>query len=224
MSKSEDYLRHALAREGDKLAERFWLQVDKDGPVVREDIGPCWLWAGSKSRTGYGRFHLSAGGKRRAIGAHCVAWLLQVGPIPEELELDHLCRMRACVNPTHLEPVTHAENVRRGLNGQKTHCPKGHPYDESNTITRRLHGEPLRRECKACKDAWRENNRDALRAKAREYHAANQAEINRRQRESDAANRDEVNSRRRANRVANRDEINRKRRASRAMKRAKKST
>lgn len=68
-------------------------------------------------------------------GAHRVAYEEIMGPVPEGLELDHLCRTRSCVNPSHLEPVTHRENMNRGdvATRRKTHCPKGHPYDEENT-------------------------------------------------------------------------------------------
>ena len=81
--------------------------------------------------------------------AHRVSWELLVGPIPEGLELDHLCRNHGCVNPDHLEPVTHAVNVRRGRGGtswaQKKHCPQGHPYDDANTYLYRG-----RRSCREC--------------------------------------------------------------------------
>lgn len=90
--------------------------------------------------------------------AHRFAYEDIVGPILEGLTIDHLCRVRHCVNPAHLEPVTHLENVRRGNGGlnqlAKTHCPKGHPYDEENTY--RLPSRPSGRYCRACR---RERNR-----------------------------------------------------------------
>lgn len=117
--------------------ERFWPKVNKNGPIPvhRPDLGSCWEWVASRGRTGYGRFHY----KGRWIAAFQVSYEWVYGPIPEGKELDHLCRNRACVNPHHLEPVTHHENVLRGASipahhAAKTHCPNGHPYDESNTI------------------------------------------------------------------------------------------
>jgi hypothetical protein len=83
---------------------------------------------------------------------HRVAYELLVGPIPEGLELDHLCRNTRCVNPEHLEPVTGRENLMRAVsswaakNAAKTHCPQGHPYDEENTKVKRDGG----RACRAC--------------------------------------------------------------------------
>ena len=110
--------------------ERFWTKVDK--------TGGCWLWTGPQSgkgwreRKSYGVF--SIGPKK--IYAHRYAYESLVGPIPEGRELDHLCRVKHCVNPAHLEPVTFVENQRRAVpfRKPKTHCPKGHAYVGDNMM------------------------------------------------------------------------------------------
>jgi len=73
----------------------------------------CWNWQRGLSDRGYGNVNLSS--PKRRMGAHRWAYLCWVGPIPEGLELDHLCRNRRCINPEHLEAVTHLENIRRGV-------------------------------------------------------------------------------------------------------------
>lgn len=93
------------------LAERFWPKVNKSGPVPehRPELGPCWLWTGCVQR--YGRIKLE--GTKRVAFAHRVSYEWAKGPVPDGLELDHLCRVTACVNPDHLEAVTHSENELR---------------------------------------------------------------------------------------------------------------
>lgn len=82
---------------------------------ITEDPSGCWLWAKRINQNGYGQLMVRdhGGAKQRSRGAHRVSYEQFVGPIPEGLELDHLCRVRKCVNPAHLEPVTHQENLRR---------------------------------------------------------------------------------------------------------------
>lgn len=127
--------------------ERFWPKVDKNGPPPDYDpsLGPCWLWTRGL-KEGYGAFHLDG----KLCGAHEVAYRWLVGEVPEGCELDHLCRVRRCCNPSHLEPVSHLINVHRGtspwaINAAKTHCPSGHEYDEENTYL--YEGE---RHCRKC--------------------------------------------------------------------------
>ena len=86
-------------------AERFWAKV------VNDTETGCWLWSGATT-TGYGRFHLAMG--LPLVVAHRFAYETLVGPVPAGLDLDHLCRVRRCVNPAHLEPVTRRENLMRG--------------------------------------------------------------------------------------------------------------
>lgn len=92
--------------------ERFLEKVDQNGPLSEErpDLGPCWLWTAGRSRHGYARFLLS---EPREIWAHRVAHILFKGPIPADWEVDHLCFVRHCVNPAHLEAVVQVVNMRR---------------------------------------------------------------------------------------------------------------
>jgi HNH endonuclease len=109
----------------------------------------CWLWTASLGTHGYGQIYFE--GKPRH--AYRVAYELFIGPVPGDLELDHLCRVRACVNPSHLEPVTHRENIMRSPvcfmaeNAKKTQCIRGHEYSTENTY-RKPDG---RRECRLCR-------------------------------------------------------------------------
>jgi hypothetical protein len=105
--------------------ERFWPKVDKTaGPNA------CWPWLACGDPTGYGRFvYENADGKRRLGLAHRFAYEVTHGPIPDGLEIDHLCRNRSCSNPKHLEAVTTKVNHERGTQRMRTNCPSGHPYE-----------------------------------------------------------------------------------------------
>lgn len=125
--------------------QRFWEKVNKNPGCG------CWEWIGGRSGVGYGIFMDGDGVLK---GAHRVSFTMHKGDIPNGLDLDHLCRVRHCVNPAHLEPVTRRENINRGIVAEVhrarfakiTHCPSGHPYAGDN-LTFGTKGD---RRCKAC--------------------------------------------------------------------------
>lgn len=124
---------------------RFWSKVRK--------TSSCWLWLGPLTLHGYPRFTT----REKQHQAHRYAYELVRGPIEHWKELDHLCRVRRCVNPDHLDPVSHRENVLRGdtlaaANAAKTHCPQGHPYDAANTYL----SPSGSRVCRVCTQAARD--------------------------------------------------------------------
>lgn len=143
--------RHRVQHPPRTLAETVWSRI------VRDASG-CWLWTGGRSQEGYG----TLSGRL----AHRVVYELLVEPIPDGLVLDHVyargCRHRHCVNPSHLEIVTLAENVRRGSIARRSdHCPRGHLFDAENTHLRPDTGW---RSCRACN---RERQRERLAASHR---------------------------------------------------------
>lgn len=109
----------------------------------------CWLWSAAVNKGGYGIFR--ANGKSSV--AHRITYEMHIGKIPEGLVLDHQCRVRCCVNPAHLEPVTNRVNCRRGDCGkhhkERTCCPKGHPYSDQNVQLRHWSGG-VKRRCAEC--------------------------------------------------------------------------
>ncbi|MDX3315184.1 HNH endonuclease signature motif containing protein [Streptomyces sp. ME08-AFT2] len=135
---------------------RFWVKV------AAPDSNGCWLWTGKVNRYGYGDFGL----RKRLVKAHRFAYTVTRGPIPDGLVLDHLCRVRHCVNPAHLEAVTQRENTLRGdapsaRRARLTHCPQGHPYSKANTyVTSRNE-----RKCRACHRIRQRAYKAVLRAK-----------------------------------------------------------
>lgn len=138
------------ARAKTPLAERL------ERHYVPEPNSGCWLWLSSVTGPGYGQISDPAR-RGRPLLAHRVSYELHVGAVPDGLDLDHLCRVRSCVNPRHLEPVSRRENLRRGAtltakNIAATHCPRGHSYTEENTL-RTNRGARSCRECNrlACK-------------------------------------------------------------------------
>lgn len=125
-------------------------------PRVAESESGCWIWNGGLNEHGYGVWTVN----KRMYKAHRYAYEQMVGPIPDGLVLDHLCRTPRCVNPAHLEPVTQAENVRRAK-AHITHCPRDHEYTPENTY---LQGN--RRSCKECRRVARNASYHRRRAAA----------------------------------------------------------
>lgn len=153
------------------LPDRFWAKVDRNAspPAHAPQLGPCWIWNGATagSRGGYGSFGVGSvrDGSRRMAYAHRLTYEAFVGQVPEGRELDHVCRNRRCVNPRHLEPITHSENILRGAgpavtkarHAARTGCVNGHAFDAENTrYVRRPDGSVRSRQCRACA---RERNR-----------------------------------------------------------------
>jgi hypothetical protein len=124
----------------DALAGRLWGRTRVNGP------DQCWEWQGYINPSGYGYI----GVHHRPRYTHRVAYELVVGPIPDGLVIDHLCRVRHCVNPSHMEPVTNRENLMRGesssaIAARRDHCAKGHPYDERTWVSKQG-----KRHCRTC--------------------------------------------------------------------------
>lgn len=135
------------------IIERFWSKVQK--------TDTCWLWTGTSIKYGYGSFYMA---HNRVLDrgihmlAHRFSYTLENGPIDKGSELDHLCRVPACVNPAHLEAVTHQENMRRAMlhpDNIKTHCKYGHPLSGDNLrLEKTKHLERgWARICRTCKNA-----------------------------------------------------------------------
>jgi hypothetical protein len=119
--------------------------------IYRDPMVGCWIWFGSRFPGGYGRVNVNA--KAKGQQAHRVLYELLVGPVPDELELDHVCRVKACVNPRHLEPVKHVVNVRRGDRmRRRSHCNRGHAMTKDNLYFSGFYAPTGRRNhhCRAC--------------------------------------------------------------------------
>lgn len=143
--------------------------------AIKNEEG-CWMWPQVCKRSGYGIISINS----TPTAPHRVAWRLKHGSSPPKgLHLDHLCRNRPCCNPSHLEMVTPAENLRRGLLGPvlRTHCYKGHPYAGNTAIQNGRH-----RVCKTCRQARERaryhRHRDKHLEAVKAYYRANSKEIN----------------------------------------------
>lgn len=117
------------------IEERLWAKVDRSGGK-----DACWLWIAAIGSNGYGRLLVNG----RLVQAHRLTYELMVGPIPASLVVDHLCCVKRCVNPRHLEPVTNAVNIQRAV--YKPTCSRGHEWSEANTY----HHPNGSRRCRAC--------------------------------------------------------------------------
>lgn len=137
----------------DQLPERI------KSKICVSDTG-CWLWTAYISGRGYAQVGVS---RSHPVPAHRYVYELLVGQIPKGLQVDHLCRVRHCVNPAHLEPVTPQVNCLRAVPYRKptTHCPNGHEMDPSNTYTYR-NSKRSYRQCRQCmrarSNAWKAAN------------------------------------------------------------------
>ena len=142
--------------EGDRALIQAYIALEDRGFT-----SDCWIWQRYIMNNGYGQVSI---GKRRIL-THRFSYEAFVGEIPAGLQLDHLCRVRTCCNPEHLEPVTQRENLLRGEGfaarcANATQCPQGHKYDDENTRVRPGGG----RECRACDRArcreWRRRRKE----------------------------------------------------------------
>lgn len=125
------------------MKEKLLARVDR--------TGDCWLWTGYVRPDGYGVLTQKVDGKATPLYAHRLSYEAFVGPIPDGKHIDHLCRVRCCINPAHLEAVTPRTNYRRGVgwagdNARKTHCKHGHEFTAANTEIRPGGG----RGCREC--------------------------------------------------------------------------
>lgn len=156
--------------------DRFWIKVNKNGPVpvARPDLGPCWEWTASTyPDTGYGQFSHRGTPEGASRLAHRAAWIYTHGPIEPDVHIDHLCRNPLCVRVSndagisnHLEPVSRRVNILRGegfaaVNARKTECVHGHAYTPENTVWE--NGWRKCRECRKAKDRARYEARKTAR-------------------------------------------------------------
>lgn len=140
-----------------RLPERFWSKI------LISPTG-CWLWTRSCYRDGYASFSWQG----RTVAGHLVAYRTLVGRVPDGLRLDHTCRIRHCVNPAHLEPVTQKINILRGVGTSAQHarklaCHLGHAFDVENTRIEIRKDGSVRRICRKCHRDKERTRRAAVR-------------------------------------------------------------
>lgn len=133
------------------MAKKLISDLERFFSKLRFEDGGCWAWNGRLDKDGYGR-QFKVGSRtdntRRLVRPHRFIFSLLIGPIPEGLVIDHLCRNRACQNPFHMEPVTPLENHARGLRAKALVCPKGHRIEGDNEAA----SGGIR--CRICRNAW----------------------------------------------------------------------
>lgn len=132
-----------------------------DPPPGRPVIGPCWTYTAGKTTGGYGVVRVD----RKPWYTHRLAYTVLIDEIPQGLQIDHLCRNRACCNPCHLEPVTCRVNMLRGARAQRTECDHGHPLSGPNLIWNNYKNRPKTRRCRTCFNASQRRSRERHGAK-----------------------------------------------------------
>jgi hypothetical protein len=141
------------------LDNRFWAKTSFNAQG-------CWIWTGARNRAGYGQITRTAIKKPYMLKTHRYTYMMTRGPIPPELELDHVrCNTPSCVNPWHMELSTHRANTLRGntvgaIAARRTQCPQGHSY------TVRREGDREVRRCLTCRKQYMKDFRRTRRAKA----------------------------------------------------------
>lgn len=183
---------------GEPYYSRFWSRVAK--------TETCWLWTGGVRRDGYGRFFIGSRGYSKGFVVHRLTYEMLIGRIPESLTLDHLCRVRHCCNPDHLEPVSIGENVLRGETiparfARRTHCTAGHDLAEARQTKYGRH-------CLVCAKQWRIDHRDEFNAWRRKDREENPEKRRNQDRSDRQRHRDKRLAYKREYRQRNRDKLN----------------
>ena len=152
--------------------ERFWEKVDKSGR--NPDKPDCWEWTANTVKT-YGMFSCKRNGKSRNLQTHKYIWEKLNGPVPDGMEVCHLCNHPPCVRPDHLEVGTRSHNQRYSVlhgnhkESRKTHCKHGHLYDEGNTYWKiSEHTGFKTRDCKTCHKRWNQERSERRRKQKKE--------------------------------------------------------